>query len=359
MNKTRVLRAALWGLGGAAAAWLFVRFLLPLLLPFLLGLLVARLAQRPVRFLREKGRLPGWLASGAVVLGMYGLLGVGLWWLCRTACGELARFTGELPALLQSLAGPAERLRGKIDELTACAPTFLQKTIRESVDSFFSSGRVVAGKLYDRLFSLVSKAVAGVPNLALFLVTTVVSSVMLSSQYDTLAARARQSLPAAWREKLEAVSGGLRKTFSVWFKAECKLAGITFLLVTGGLMLLRAEFPLLFGALTALVDALPVFGAGTVLIPWSVLCFLRGERRLGFGLLALYAAAYLARAVLEPRLVGRQAGLNPLATLFALYAGFKLLGVPGMLLFPLGAVLLKQVLDHAAPTWKEKPQGGE
>ncbi len=357
MNKTRALRIGLWTLGGAVGACLFVRFLLPLLLPFLLGLLVAQLARRPVRFLRERGRIPAWLASGVVVLGMYGLLGAGLWWLCRTLCGELSRFTGELPGLLQSLAAPAERLRGKIDELIGCAPVFLQQTIRESVDSFFSSGRVLTGKVYDWLFSLVSGAVAGLPDLALFLVTTVLSSVMLSSHYDSLRTFARRSLPAAWREKLEAVLNGLRKTFSVWFKAECKLAGITFLLVTGGLLLLKAGFPLLFGALTALVDALPVFGAGTVLVPWSVLCFLRGEKRLGIGLLILFAAAYLTRAVLEPRLVGRQAGLDPLATLLALYAGYKLLGVPGMLLFPLGAVLLKQVLDHA--NWKEKKQGGE
>ena len=39
--------------------------------------------------------------------------------------------------------------------------------------------------------------------------------------------------------------------------------------------------------------------------------------------------------MLEPRLVGRHLGLDPLATLFALYAGYKLWGIGGMILAPL------------------------
>lgn len=354
MKKTQAIRFALWAAGGAAAAWLGIRFLLPLLLPFLVGLLAARLTLGPVRLLR-RGRLPNWLSSAVVVLGIYALLGLGLYWLCRVACGELARFSQELPLLLQSMAEPVGRLHHWMNGLIDCAPELLQRTLRESVDSFFSSGRLLAEKGYSWIFSFASGAIAGLPDLVLFLVTMVASSVMFSSQYDTLRELARKKLPKTFLDKCEMISDGLKGTFSAWLKAELKLLGIIFLLLTIGLLVLRVGYPLLFGALIAVLDALPVFGAGVVLLPWSGLCFLRGQSGLGTGLLLLCAAAYLTRTTLEPRMVGRQVGMNPLLTLLALYVGYKLLGVLGMLIFPAGAMLVKQLWDHAGPeSWRKR-----
>ena len=100
-------------------------------------------------------------------------------------------------------------------------------------------------------------------------------------------------------------------------------------------------------AVTALIDALPVFGTGTILIPWALALFLQGETKTGIGLVILYGAAALSRQALEPRLVGKQVGLNPVLTLLALYTGYRLLGVGGMIVFPIAAMLFKQLWDHS------------
>ena len=101
---------------------------------------------------------------------------------------------------------------------------------------------------------------------------------------------------------------------------------LTFFLLTIGFFILRVEFPLLLGALIALVDALPMLGTGTVLVPWGLLVMLQGQTALGLGLIALYGVTSLTRSILEPRMVGRQLGLNPLLTLVALYMGYRLWG---------------------------------
>lgn len=93
------------------------------------------------------------------------------------------------------------------------------------------------------------------------------------------------------------------------------------------------------------MDALPVFGAGTILIPWGVISFLRGVPSLGIGLLALYALCAVGRAFLEPRFLGKQIGLDPLLTLVALYAGFRFFGILGMILLPVAIILLKQLYE--------------
>ena len=123
--------------------------------------------------------------------------------------------------------------------------------------------------------------------------------------------------------------------------------GITFLILNAGLLLLRVRYPVLAALVITLVDALPVFGTGTILIPWALALFLRGETKTGIGLVILYGAAALSRQALEPRLVGKQVGLNPVLTLLALYTGYRLLGVGGMIVFPIAAMLFKQIWDHS------------
>ena len=88
-----------------------------------------------------------------------------------------------------------------------------------------------------------------------------------------------------------------------------------------------------------------VFGTGTVLLPWAVLALLGGDVRMSVGLLVLYSVISLVRSLLEPRLVGARVGLPPLAALVCMYVGFQALGVLGMLLAPLAAVLARQLWD--------------
>jgi len=349
MQGRKILRTALFALAGAAAVWVFLRFLLPIVLPFLLALLAARLAEPAVGLLREKADFPRWLAAGLTVTVLYGLVGLLVYGLCRALCGELARFTQELPLLLQSMVKPVNALHEKLDALASRAPDGLSVVLREKVDAFFRSGAGLAEKGYAGLFAFASRMLARLPQTVLFLVTTVLATFMISSAYPTVLSFLRRLPPAAVRNRYAQLAGAMRGTLCGWLRAQGKLIGITFGIVTLGLMLLGVEFPLLFGAAIALIDALPVFGTGTVLIPWALVGFLRGDVRLGVGLLVLYGVAALTRQALEPRLIGRQLGLHPLLTLLALYAGFRLFGVAGMILFPLGAMVVRQFWDHTVP----------
>ena len=105
-------------------------------------------------------------------------------------------------------------------------------------------------------------------------------------------------------------------------------------------------FFLLIAFVVSLFDILPVLGTGAVLLPWSLICFLQSNTPRAIGLLGLYASITLIRSSLEPKLVGRQLGLDPLVTLMALYAGFKLWGLGGMILAPMLTVTALQLLPE-------------
>lgn len=333
-------------IGGVLGAWLFLWLLGPVLLPFAVGFVIAKLADPAVRTLSGRLRLPRWAASGLCVTAVYGLLGLGLYFLCKVLCGELEGFVRALPGLLRSLAGPVGRLEQWLLSITSRFPDGVGAALQEGVADFFQSGAGVIQKLYTWLFDFASALLMKVPDMALFLLTAVLSSFMLSAELPQLAALWKEKAPASWQRRTEAVIRRLKGTLGGWCKAQLKLMAVTFLILTAGFLFLRVEYPLLFGVAIAVIDALPVFGTGTILIPWGLLAFLQGNMFLGVGLLCLYGAAALTRTALEPQMIGKQIGLDPLATLLALYAGYRFFGVLGMVLFPIGAILAKQFWNH-------------
>lgn len=118
---------------------------------------------------------------------------------------------------------------------------------------------------------------------------------------------------------------------------------LTFAELSAGLLLLGIPNAILVAALIAVVDILPVLGTGTVVLPWAAFALLQGQHRLFIGLLVMYAVIALVRNILEPRLVSHQIGLHPLATLFFMYVGLQILGLAGMLLFPVLAMVSVQL----------------
>ena len=138
----------------------------------------------------------------------------------------------------------------------------------------------------------------------------------------------------------------MKHALSGWLLAQTKLMGLTLLILLSGFLLLRLPNAPLWALGIALVDAFPVLGTGTILLPWSLFCLLQRDTAQAIGLLGIYATITLSRSLMEPKLLGRHLGLDPLATLMALYIGYKLWGIGGMILAPLLAVTALQLVPE-------------
>ena len=323
--------------------------LLPLLLPFLLAYLLALAAEPGVAALGRRTRLPRWARSGLCVTGLLIALGAVLCFFGRVLWEELLQLVRQLPELLAGLQPSLSGFRAWLEGLARRAPEALSGPLLRWIGELFAGGAGLLESVYGFLSGLVSGVFTGVPRLFLGLVTTLIAAYMSSAALPRVKERLRRSLPAAWQQRLRRIRSRLRAAFGGWCKAQLKLIQLVFSLLTLGLWALGVEFPLLFGGLIALLDALPVLGTGTVLIPWALISFLQARSGLGFGLLALYGVSSVTRSVLEPHLVGRQLGLPPLGSLMAFYIGYRLFGVTGMILLPLLAILGKTVLAAPAP----------
>ncbi|MBQ6430750.1 MAG: sporulation integral membrane protein YtvI [Oscillospiraceae bacterium] len=330
---------------GVVGVWLTAKLLLPIGLPFLLGYILSCAAYPMAAWLQKRARFPAWLSSFLTVSFVCLAVIAGLFFLGRFAVAELERLARRLPALFSSLEQPLDDLHGNLLRLSANLPASTAAIAAQWVDRLFEGGSVLAGTVSDRLLRMAGDLISFLPDCLLFLLTTLLSAFFFSSQRSQLCSAVRRRVPEDWIERFHTVCKRLKTALGGYFKAQLWLTGVTFSILTVGLLLLRVPNAPLTALIIAVIDALPVFGSGTVLIPWSLITLLRGETSLAVGLLLLYAAAAVSRAILEPRFLGRQIGMHPLLTLLSLYAGFRLFGVMGMILLPIGAILLKQLYD--------------
>lgn len=328
----------------AAGAILLLRFLGPVLLPFVIGFLPAKAANNAADRLRSRIRCSRSAAAAICVGLIYIVFFLVIWLLGSILFRELEGFFRTLPALAGSLTQPLQRLEQSLLRLALRFPDGIGAALEQWVLDFFRSGAGLGSKLYDKVFSLATNFLRKMPDIALFSLTALLSGFFLAAELPDLQNLWKKKAPVTWQKHLNLALEKLKGTIFCWLKAQGKLMLITFLVLTAGFLILGLDYPLLFGSIIALIDALPVLGSGLILIPWSLLQFLAGNTVCGVGLLCIYGTAALLRTALEPRLLGKQLGLDPLLTLLALYAGYRFFGILGMIFFPMGAMFIKQVL---------------
>ena len=331
-----------------AGGILVFRYLLPLVLPFLLGAGLAVAAEPLVGVLCHRLKLKRPLATAIGVSMAFSFLVLAVIVLCAFLFRQIRSLTGLLPQLETALHTGIDTADRFLLGMTGRIPGELGTVLTRNVHSLFASGDALLGRATDAALKLASGILTHVPDSALGLAAGIISSYMISAKLPAIRSRFRTQLSAAQIAPLLSAVQRLKNGILGWLKAQIRLSGVTFVLTGTAFLLLRIPQALLWAGLVALVDAFPILGTGTVLVPWSLFSFLQGDHFLAFGLLILYGATALTRSVLEPRLLGQQLGLDPLITLVALYTGFRLWGVGGMLLAPLLCVAAGEVIKLRA-----------
>ena len=339
------IRSAVRTVLAVLGVYFAIEFLLPLALPFLLGAALALGAEPMVRFFCGKLRLPRGIAAGLGVTLAFSILVLGVTVICAAAVRQLKNLAGIVPDMEQTFRAGLESLSGWLLGIAEQAPGGLGRILTRQIQDLFSGGAAFLERAAGWAVNLATGILSRIPDSALLLGTGIISSFMISGKLPQIREFLKKRVPV---EKLRPMLDALKKMKGAvvgWVKAQMKLCGVTFLTVAVGLLLVGIPHGVWWALLIAVVDALPVFGAGAALIPWSLVSFLQGDRGQAFGLLGIYAAVAVIRTVLEPRLVGKQLGLDPLVTLAALYAGYRLWGIGGMILAPMGAVMLAQAAE--------------
>lgn len=344
MEKS-TLRRLLTALGLVALLVLGANYVLPIAMPFLLGGLVAlaaeplvRLAQRQLRF--SRGFAAG-LGVSVTLLLLAGLLSV----LGAFFLKEMVQLATSLPNLESTAKNGISVLKSWATDLADKAPEGLQPVLTRTVNGVFGNTGVLLDQATARLPGMVSGVLSGVPGSALRLGTGLLASFMISARLPKIKAFLARRIPQVFKDRYLPALKRTRKALGGWLKAQGLLSLVTYGIVSVGLLFLKVPYGFFWALLVAAVDAVPMLGTGIVLLPWALVSLLQGEHLKAIGLLLTFGAASLTRTTLEPRLVGRQLGLDPLLTLIALYCGYQLWGFWGLLAAPVLTAAVKSFVS--------------
>ncbi len=345
----RRLLSAAAVLGGL---WLASRFLLPWFAPFLLGFALAALIEPLVRALVRRG-WPRGAAAGLVDLGLLALLVRGCSAMIGWGVAAVSDFAREAPALMTGLAQALGRLEEQLLTMIAQAPAELESTLRRALDAVGEGLYGLPVLLSQWTLDAVGQLAGKSPDLLLFVVTAGIGSYFCSASFPRVLAFVQAQLPQRLKERLEGMGEEVKGSLGGWLRAQLILMGITFFELLAAFLLLKIPRPAVLAGIIAVVDALPLFGTGVMLAPWAIYCLLLGQSARGLGLLISWGGVSLVRSCIEAKLLGDQIGLHPLASLMAMYVGWRVWSVWGMLLFPMLLVTARQLNDRGVVRlWK-------
>lgn len=338
------IKFILVSLGILSITVLLARFLLPPVLPFVVGGLLAMAAEPLVLLLHRRLHLPRGVASGIGIALGFTLLGGIVVLLCGLIVREMGVLARILPEMETQILSGLDTAAAYLLGLSRTMPEGIRSMMQRSILALSDGSSDLLDQAVSFVIHLTSGILSRIPGGLLAVGTCILSSFMISAQLPQLRLLVQQKLEGTRFSALPQTISHVKKALSGWLTAQCKLALCTFLLSCSALLLLHVRYAPIWAIVIAIVDAFPVLGTGTVLVPWSLIAFLQGQRGLAIGLLGVYGGCAVSRSVLEPRFLGKQLGLNPLVTLFSLYTGFRLWGIGGMLLSPIVAVTVIQTI---------------
>lgn len=346
--------------GVLAALYLFFDVLLGVMLPFIIAFSLAALTHPAAKRFAARLHLPQKAVAAAFTLFALLLVGSLIYLLFSRALVELQNFLNQLSeeGALQTKLGEIfaffedifARLPGELSGIFSPLGGFI-----EDPKAFFAEQvRGMIAKISEGLPVFAMRLVAALPAALLFLLVTVIACFYFSVEYETVTESMPRLLPPKWRERVPELSRKARAGAGQYLRAYCLLFLITFAELLLGFVILRVSYVFLLALLVALLDFLPIFGVGTVLLPWAFFSLLTGSTFLGIGLLVLYALITIIRQVIEPHIVGKSLGLHPILMLIALYAGLKIFGIIGVFAGPAVALIAKAIFAKNGEEQGEK-----
>ena len=333
------LRAVLVLGGAALAVWVGLP-LLSLLSPFVLALIFAWVLNPAVRWLQRKTNLSRKLISLVLVVLVFAVIGgilFGLGWMAVDQVRSLFENRDSLlDELLDGVLTLVNSVRRWLGGLSGVVPDEVLTTSGDLIDTLLGwvQGLDLSGWLAELAGRAPSMA-AGVSGFAVALVVFMMASYFITGDYPRLRFELTDRVPTVTRDFFRSVKDIFMSAFGGYLKSQLILSAGVFLILSAGFLLMGQPYGLLLAFALAVLDFIPIIGAGTVMVPWAVVDMVLARYGEAAALMAVWGVIVVFRRVAEPKVLGDQTGLSPILSLVGIYLGMRVGGVLGMVVGPL------------------------
>ena len=316
-------------------------------MPFLIAFIISLMIEPAIKKIMKKTHLTRRTSSIIIFVLVSVIIIGGLAWLLITLFSESS-------SLLQSLNDYFDKLYTQFQNLinyfnfdNIHLSNEILEVIQNSTGDFLTTASDWLRNILNNLINFVTS----IPSIAICIGITVIALYFICVDKIYILDQIEHHLPRLWVKKISVHLKELIQTLGGYLKAEATLILVSFIISLIGLYILQIvgfniQYPLLMALFIGFVDALPILGSGTVMIPWAIICALNGDINLGIAIIVLLIIMSVVRQVLEPKLVSKNIGVHPIFTLIAMYTGFKVIGIIGLLVGPIVLIIVKNIFSN-------------
>lgn len=324
-------------IGGIYFGMKFLKFFMP----FVIGWMIALIANPLVRILEKKMKVARKHTSMLLIIAVLAAIIGGIYLIGVKVVEETSSLIDQAPEIYMSLQQDFKDAGDNLEVIAKDMPDDVQKGIEDFQNKIGDIAGKAMGRISEFTVDYASNFAKNVPNIFIAIIFTILSAYFFIADRDRILEFGRENTPQIIQQKWRILTDSFKKVFGGYFKAQFKIMCVVGVILFIGLLFLKVKFAILVAVLIAMLDMLPFFGTGTALIPWAVFKLISGDLQYAVGLIILYLVTQLIRRLIEPKMVGDSIGMNPLLTLAFMYTGYRISGVLGMILgVPIGAIVI-------------------
>lgn len=322
-----------------AAAFLFIKYIIPLIWPFILAYGLAVLISPIVRFLRDKLHFHKNAAAGLTLVVALGGMAVGIYFLLDAIVGQIMAFVEVWPRYQEQFLGYLKNVCGIMENSFHMDRGVVYNHVCDGMNHFVESWQ---GKIMPLLMNNSIQTLLAVMDVIIVVALTVMSIFYMVRDMEKIKKVSKKNI---FYKEIVYLKGLISKILKAYVRSQIIIMSIVAVICAVGLAMVGNDYNIILGIIIGVFDALPLIGAGTILIPWSIVYIFMGEYMKATVLFVIFIVCYLTREFLEPRLMGQKIGMTPITTLISIYIGYQLFGFLGMIAGPLVFVLIREILE--------------
>ena len=315
-----------------------VKYLLPILFPFITAYALSRLILPGVKFLNKKLNFHKTTANIIMFLLLIISLIIILYFLITKLTSQLSDFIKNWDSFKTSIENVTKDCCNAIEKYTGVSGNTLYQNVSKQADN---TAEMVKEKVLPEIMNYSIATIKGVFNFFIFILITFISLFFFTKDNDTIQHYLNNCI---FSREIAFIRRIIKLVVAAYIKSQLIIMSLVAILCTIGFTIIKSPYSVLYGITVGILDIFPLIGAGTFLVPVGIYYCIQGEYMNSIILFVLFVLCYLLREILEPKLMGTRIGMHPLVSLVSVFTGYKLFGVLGMLIGPFGYVFISEVL---------------
>ncbi|MCL2406948.1 MAG: sporulation integral membrane protein YtvI [Defluviitaleaceae bacterium] len=325
--------------------YVFLVHLLAYVAPFVIGFLLSAIISPLVGFLQRKLKIARSITTILLISVIIALVAIAATALFNRIVMEAGNLAETLPTMMEDVNEFIHGMEDSFDRFLNFIPDGFAPDFNELIGGAVAS--ITAG-LGDFVMAASVGFVRGIPLMLMSVFLCLISAFFFTKDKKLISESITKSLPPPLSARISAFRRGLLTAIGGYVRAQLTIMTVIFAISVLGLVILGHPYAVILGLVIALADTLPMIGTGLVFWPYAVISFISGNHSFAIGLLIINVVCFLARQLLEPKVLGQQIGLHPLLVLLGVYVGVNVFGFIGLFLGPLFMVMSKMILSQGS-----------